>query len=558
MKKQKRIRLVRRVVQIIFLFAFLYLLANTSYPMKTPISTMIFLKLSPLISIITIIAGRAFFSLFWISLIILALSLIFRRYFCGWICPFGTTFDITDRILGKIRKKRLTPRRRIHHIKYFILITLIVTAAFGLNLSGWFDPISWSTRIYGLVIHPSAYFVSDYTADRIGWQPLTWIQRMIFHPQSDVGSFNQPHFQHTLPIIILFIALVSFGLVMRRFYCRILCPLGALFALVGRFSFFRRYTSDACIECGDCFRECKMGTITENGKGTTNGECILCFNCDTLCPVDSIYWDPLRKKREGIAVTSKPVHLDFTRRELIASILAGLALLPIVKLVLAGTRTRRDADTDVGTTTSRIIRPPGAPDEGEFLAACVKCGQCMKVCETNGLQPLLLENGLEPLWTPTLVPRIGHCSYTCTLCMQVCPTGALEQLPLDQKQYFVLGKAEIDTGKCIPWMDYSRWTKHKDEEWSRKYHCSVCEEHCPGRDDEGNKAILLKWSDIPEDSDPGSAPLPYVNSKACIGCGQCEKVCPVEGDSAIRVYTSDERGIPAWARDMLKPKQLLP
>ena len=542
MKKQNKIRLVRRVVQVIFLLIFLYLLANTSYPMKTPINTMIFLKLSPLISIISIIAGRAFFSLFWISLVILALSLVFGRYFCGWICPFGTTFDVTDRLLSKVRKKSFTTKRKIHHIKYWILIVLVVTAVFGLNLSGWFDPISWSTRVYGLVVHPSAYFLSDYATAKIGWQPLRWMQHIIFHPQSGVGSFDQPYFQYTLFITILFIILVSFGLIMRRFYCRVLCPLGALFSILGRFAFFRRYTSDACIECENCVRECKMGAIGEKGKGTAYGEGILCFNCDTICPVDCIYWNPVRKKKENVTVTSHDVALDFTRRELIGSILGSFAAIPIVKLTLMRKRRRIDDKSAVSGFGSRVIRPPGAPDEKEFLARCVRCGQCMKVCETNGLQPLLLEQGLEGFWTPTLVPRIGHCSYTCTLCMQVCPTDALELLSLEQKKRFVLGKAIIDRDKCIPWANYARCSG--DEEWRPEYNCKVCEEHCPACDDEGRKAIELTWDDIDEQEDL-PPPLPYVNAEACIGCGQCENVCPVEGDSAIRVSRTGKRGIPA-------------
>jgi NAD-dependent dihydropyrimidine dehydrogenase PreA subunit len=104
-------------------------------------------------------------------------------------------------------------------------------------------------------------------------------------------------------------------------------------------------------------------------------------------------------------------------------------------------------------------------------------------------------------------------------------------------------------------VNYSRWSKNRSQEWWRKYHCGVCEEHCPGRDDEGRKAILLKWSDIPKDFDPDSAPLPYVNSRACIGCGQCEKVCPVEGNAAIRVHGTNERGVPPWADSLLKARQ---
>ena len=509
--------------------------------MKTPFSTEVFLLFSPLITIITVIAGRAFYAFFWISLIVLGLSLIFGRYFCGWICPFGTTFDITDRLMRKVRHKEFNSKHKIHHIKYCILVILIVTAIFGLNIAGWFDPISWSTRLYGLVVHPSGYLLSDYSTAKIGWDPLRWIQSKIFHPQSGIGSFNQPYFQHALSVVAIFIGIASFGIIMRRFYCRVICPLGAVFSLLGRFAFFRRYTSDACIECGNCLRECKMGAIGEKGKGTIYGECILCFDCDTVCPVDCIYWNPALKKQENLIVTSKSLPLDFTRRELIGSILGSLAALPIIRLALATEGNRIRKDMPVSGTASNVIRPPGAPNEKKFLAKCIRCGQCMKVCPTNGLQPLLFEQGIEGLWTPTLVPRIGYCEFTCTLCMEVCPTGALELLSLEKKQRFALGKAEFNRNRCIPWTNHARWDKNPDT-WFPAYHCGVCEEHCPGRDKNGEKAILLTWGDIPE-QEGMNPPLPYMNTSACIGCGQCEKVCPVEGDAAVRVWRTKSRGM---------------
>ena len=68
----------------------------------------------------------------------------------------------------------------------------------------------------------------------------------------------------------------------------------------------------------------------------------------------------------------------------------------------------------------------------------------MKVCITNGLQPVLWEAGLEGLYTPRLVPRLGYCEFSCSLCGQVCPTGAIPHLPLPLKKTTVLGVAAIN------------------------------------------------------------------------------------------------------------------
>ena len=62
-----------------------------------------------------------------------------------------------------------------------------------------------------------------------------------------------------------------------------------------------------------------------------------------------------------------------------------------------------------------IIRPPGVSDEQVFCSLCIRCGNCMKVCVTNGLQPVILEAGLHGIWSPKLVPEIGYCEYNCKL-----------------------------------------------------------------------------------------------------------------------------------------------
>ena len=67
----------------------------------------------------------------------------------------------------------------------------------------------------------------------------------------------------------------------------------------------------------------------------------------------------------------------------------------------------------------------------------------MRVCLTNGLQPTLFEAGVEGMWTPRLVSRIGYCEYSCTLCGQVCPTGAIAHLDTVTKRKVTIGTAII-------------------------------------------------------------------------------------------------------------------
>ena len=145
----------------------------------------------------------------------------------------------------------------------------------------------------------------------------------------------------------------------------------------------------------------------------------------------------------------------------------------------------------------------------------------MKVCPTNGLQPVLWEAGLEGLYTSRLVPRLGYCIFTCTLCGQVCPTGAIPRLELEVKQATALGIAHVSHSRCIP---YSEGTD-----------CPVCQEHCPV----SPKAITYNVIEVLDQQGKRvQVKAPVVQPDRCTGCGHCEYVCPVGGEAAIRVKRS--------------------
>jgi MauM/NapG family ferredoxin protein len=172
-----------------------------------------------------------------------------------------------------------------------------------------------------------------------------------------------------------------------------------------------------------------------------------------------------------------------------------------------------------------LLRPPGCNDES-LLSTCIRCGVCLKVCPTNALQPSIYQtNNLEGLFTPILTPRSGYCDYSCNLCGTVCPVGAIPQLSLEQKRITVIGKAVIDTNRCIAWAD------HKN--------CIVCEEMCPLPE----KAIWLENKEfLSQDGSSIRVQVPNVTANLCIGCGICEYKCPVSIQAAIQVYLTDTHG----------------
>jgi formate hydrogenlyase subunit 6/NADH:ubiquinone oxidoreductase subunit I len=169
-----------------------------------------------------------------------------------------------------------------------------------------------------------------------------------------------------------------------------------------------------------------------------------------------------------------------------------------------------------------MIRPPGA-NLVDFSALCVRCGACVRVCPTQGLQPSLFEGGVQNVLTPRLVPRLGYCSYGCNACSQVCPTGAIPELELMVKQHTVIGLAAIDQDRCLP--------------WAFSTPCIVCEEACPVE----SKAIKLEELEaVNAQGETVVLQRPNVIRETCIGCGICEYQCPMGGEAAVRVYAQAE------------------
>jgi len=170
-----------------------------------------------------------------------------------------------------------------------------------------------------------------------------------------------------------------------------------------------------------------------------------------------------------------------------------------------------------------LVRPPGAMEESEFLGKCIRCGECMKVCPTNAIQPAMFEAGLEEMWTPVLKQELAYCEYKCNMCTQVCPTGAIGKLTLAEKQKVKVGLAYVDRDRCLPWA-YARM-------------CQVCYEQCPLPE----KAITL--TDVKVTTASGTSitvKQPHVNIDLCIGCGICQNKCPVSDQAAIRVTSVGE------------------
>ena len=304
----------------------------------------------------------------------------------------------------------------------------------------------------------------------------------------------------------VFAVVITLNLIAPRFWCRYLCPLGGLLGWISRVALLRREVGEECKGCTLCTTACPTGTINPaKNYASDPAECTMCLECLAVCPRSSIAFSPRLKLAPRQAY-------DPSRRGFLAASVVAVAGIALFR-----------SDALARRENPFLLRPPGAR-ENNLLDKCIRCAECVRACPTHGLQPSLTEAGLEGLWTPILVPRLGYCDYSCNACGQVCPVQAIPPLSLADKREQVIGKAYINQNRCIAWAD------HRD--------CIVCEEMCPIPD----KAIKLEPREF---TDPEGAPvtvqLPQVIREKCIGCGICEYVCPVEEKAGIEVFKKSKR-----------------
>ena len=637
------IRTVRRITQGFFLLLFIWFCAVSTLGEQWwqlrgwPINWL--LQLDPLVGLGTLLTTHTIYSgLIW-GFATIALTIILGRFFCGWLCPYGCIHQMVG-VLGKRKLKvrdmlEKNKYRPLQRIKYWLLIFLLSAAAGDLLGYLFKLPVN-KTYFFWILVIIALILVAMTAAQKEGVKPriavikvlsmvIIWavICRFIdinalLPVTLQTGLLDPIPLLHRsfniviLPLVdssglhlnpatriydgawiigIVFIVAVLLNLWIPRFYCRFICPLGALFGVISRFSIWRvrKNNADSCKDCHLCEQNCEgaCSPATE----IRLSECVLCLNCLDNCPHGLMGYGTGPSGTEETQVT------NVSRREFNVALISGLVSVPMVRLT-----------GHIGPNWNpALIRPPGALREKEFLTRCIKCGQCMRVCPTNVIYPAGLSGGIEGIWTPELNFRVGTsgCQFNCIACGNVCPTSAIRPLSLDErmgrnefseKGPVRIGTAFVDRGRCLP--------------WAMNRPCIVCQENCPvspkaittqdeysvihkdnissikgsgtleikllngGMASEGyasgdyyvrtakqqdlidlpkivsntEDTIIVSGSEAWTGALSEGAEIeiiirlqrPVVNPNRCIGCGVCEHECPVKGKRAIRVSAENE------------------
>ncbi len=490
---------------------------DLSAKQRIPAAT--FLAFDPLVSLSTALATRRWvWSLGWAAVVLLV-CLVIPRGFCGYVCPLGTLIDLFDWAVGRrVSRFRVARADWWSRVKYVLLAAVLAGSLGGVLLTGFVAAIPVLTRGMAFLLAPLQ------TGLLQGWQEV---------PPLEPGQYVS---------IGLFFGVFALGLLGPRFWCRFLCPTGAVFSLGNLLRLHERQVSPACAGCSRCVAACPFDAVQPDFT-TQSADCAFCQTCGGLCPANAITFRPRwpvdaqdasgtgsshsTASQGRSAARSSLRHPALDRRGFLAAGIGAAA-------GWLGSVGMDSADAvEVGNSQSSKspLRPPGSIPEDDFVRQCVRCGECLRVCPNGVLRPLGLEYGLTGLWTPRVAADRSGCQASCNRCGQVCPTGAIRALPLEEKRFVRIGRAVVDPTLCLPYVGRSE--------------CQWCVQECART---GHKA--LEFVRIGTETDAAGTPIadtgflaPVVQPEKCVGCGMCEAIChamnvrrnPLLTESAIHV-----------------------
>ena len=488
----KKIRLVFSIIYFI-LILILFIDFTSLIPEKL-YDSIIFLQFVPSLlkfrNLLTI-SGVGF-------ILIIILNLIFGRVYCSFLCPLGILQDITSYISKKVKRLKrydyiyLTP---MNWLRYGLLGMFIIALLSGLTvIVSLLDPYSIFGRIASGLIRPMVVKVNNIIVSLLQNLEIYNLFHVDLKPEPWLVIFVSVFF-----LLLIIVLSINKG----RLYCNLICPVGTFLGLFSKISLFKiSIKKDTCTSCRLCERVCKAGCISIPTQKVDFERCIGCYNCLTICPVDSVEYKIHKKTNPKKPIDSLNKDINPNRRQ----------FLGIMALIFVA---RKGRSQDVVQNTALIraertipVSPPGSISVEHFNDSCTACHLCISACPTHVLQPAYTDYGLIGFMQAVMDNHAGFCNYECVKCAEVCPTGAIQLFDLEDKKLIQVGKAKFEKGNCIV------ETEGTD--------CGACAEHCP------TKAVRM----VPYIN---NLVIPEVNENICIGCGACEYACPTTPYKAIYV-----------------------
>ena len=222
----------------------------------------LFFRLDPLAGIAGMIAARQIVPALLIgAALMLVVTLLLGRVWCGWLCPLGTMLDVTP----ARRKKRYEadPTPRLRSVKYVLLALILVAALLGNLTFLILDPITLLYRTATTALWPALVALISGVETILYRLPFLQgtIDRFEGAFRGVILPMEQPAYGMGVLVLLIFAGILALNAIRDRFWCRYLCPLGALLGLVSKAAWLRREVGDVCTECQRCARACPVGTI---------------------------------------------------------------------------------------------------------------------------------------------------------------------------------------------------------------------------------------------------------------------------------------------------------
>ena len=193
---------------------------------------------------------------FYAAGVTLIIGLLLGRAVCAFLCPFG----LFQELLNKIPSPKFRLPRRLSRVKYFVLATFVLILPVATEYG---EPTFCEYICPAGTLEAGLPLIATHDEFR-----------------AVLGSL------FALKVSIL-LAVIFACVVVHRFFCRVLCPLGAIYGLLNGVSFYRlTCAADECIDCGRCRKICPVDL--DPTKNFNSAECVRCGQCVAVCPVKAI------------------------------------------------------------------------------------------------------------------------------------------------------------------------------------------------------------------------------------------------------------------------------